>query len=242
MSQAIYKDAWQGNGNIHVGSTTEAASFQANFTEAGYYTVQFDLFIPPTADVQQIIQPRADIEWAVEGTFVKRTMTLARGNAISGAGQGVKVKMYDYSTLRVPGTPIEYFVSAQVTKGTRPNGAGSRPPVLEADFANQRGGTSILALANTAIAGIFVPVNAGINAFKCTVVPQNTADVTAFGTSSFNGYECTLSPPSVATVVGAFNYSQFGTWQPLSPSARLLQIRNNSGVDVFLQTLWGIEG
>lgn len=242
MSRAIYKDCWQGNGKIHVGSTTEAISFQANFKEAGYYTVQFDLAIPADADTQQIIMPRAELQWSVEGTQVRREITLARGNVISGAGQGVKVKMFDFSTLRVPATPIEYFVSAQVTKGTRPNGAGSRPPILEAGPTNARGGISTAIVANTALAGWFVPVNAGINAFKVTAAPTTTSDITTFGNGAFNGYECTLSPPAAATVVGAFNYNQFGTWQPLSPAARLIQIQNNSGVECYVQLLWGVEG
>lgn len=239
MSREIpYKDAWQCNGSLHVGVETEGVSFQANFKESGYYTVQFDCNIPGPLPGNQVVFPRAEILWSVEGTFVRREVTLARGNVISGAGQGVKVKMFDYSTL-LGATPIEYFVSAQVVKGTRPNGSSSKPPILIAGpgaNTDPRGTGAMQTLAGGTTGFWSPPSNSGANSFYVLCTPSPVIVTTPLTSNDF----------SIFQEAGPFllpaNYDQFGSWIPLHPSAEVIRVRNQTADSYAVAVFWGIEG
>lgn len=234
------KKAWQGNGTLRVGSTTEAAQFQADFNEPGYYTIQFDLQLP-LLPANQLVLPRAEITWAVEGTFVRRLISLSRGNVISGAGQGVTVKMFDYSLLVAP-PDIEYFVSAQVVKGTRPNQAGSRPPILLAGIGagvDPRGANNNLQIATTAIATWFVPPDAGITGCYVLAGPSLAAATAAIPS---NGFTITQQVLSAGLVLSRTNYDQLGVWIPLNPSCQALSVQNNTPDTYDVSVIWGVEG
>lgn len=246
LVRARGKTAWQGNGLLTVGSTTEAIQFQADFPRSGYYTVQFD--VQPQADMSgsQIIFPRAEILWAVEGTFVRRLISLSRGNVISGAGQGIAVRMFDYSVNTDP-VAGHYAVSAQVTRGTRPNGASSKPPILIAGptAADPRGESGSISMAVNATRFFVMPPNSGINSFYVSAVDETAGAPTAYTNNNiWKLWQLPASGTVIPTdVVWSGNYDQFGQWIPLSPAARIVAIQNMVGnVDSRVTLMWGVEG
>lgn len=240
IKDLMTKKGWQGAGDLLVGSTTQDVTFQADFREkVGYYTVQFNLSIPSGVDPDQLILPRAELTWSVEGgSFVRRLVNLGLGNAISGTGQAVRVRMFDYSILSPGPTPISYFVSAQVTPGTRPNGV--HPPILtsrtlgtDLDARGQQASFGILAGGTATVA---IPQNAGINALIVNARTFNPADppltqqsihfTVQAGTSNLDGW----------------NYDGCNIWYPVAPAATELFIENASAANVLITPTWGIEG
>lgn len=239
LSDLLTKKGWQGSGNLLVGSTTQDVTFQADFREkVGYYTVQFNLAVPAGTDPNQVIIPRAELTWSVEGgSFVRRLVNLGLGNAISGTGQAVRVRMFDYSTLSVPG-PIEYFVSAQVTPGTRPN--GMRAPIFTsrtngADL-DARGLPSSFGMLAASTATVAIPQNAGINSM---LVNARTFDPTDPPLTQ-QSLHFTIQTGSVN--LDGWNYDACGLWFPVAPSATALFVENASAANVLITPTWGVEG
>ncbi len=232
------KKGWQGSGNLLVGSTTQDVCFQADFKEkVGYYTVQFNLSIPVNVDPLLLILPRAELTWSVEGgSFIRRLVNLGLGNAISGTGQAVRVRMFDYSNAGA--TPTEYFVSAQVTPGTRPN--GSHQPILTSrtigtngDARGQQASFGILAAGN---ATVQIPQNAGINSVLVNVRTFNPGD------PALTQNNIQITHIAGASNLDGYNYDACGLWMPVAPAATALFIENGSASSVLVTPTWGIEG
>ena len=233
-----YKRGWQGAGQLSVGNTTKDVTFQADFNQqVGYYTVQFNVALP--ANLVQLVFPRAELIWSVEGGgLIRRVINLGLGNSISGTGQAVRVRMFDYS-IGPPGNPaLDYEVSAQVTPGTRPTGA--RPPILTTRTTGPdpdvRGIAPFYQVLNTATQLIAVPQNSGVNAFLAniaavaagaSVIPQNGV----VGFILNNGFP-----------IDIFNYDGSDRWLPMPPGATHILLDNQSGITIGLGVTWGIEG
>jgi hypothetical protein len=106
-------------------------TFDACFPQPGVYTVQFEISSLIQAAGQSGQLTFADIVWSVNGTTVKRTISVISGTTISGMGESVYVKVYDASPpgseVGFPG--VSYTVTINVTPGLRP--AQSQQPYYD---------------------------------------------------------------------------------------------------------------
>ncbi len=260
MAGNIAKNCWQGNGQLTIGNTAQNVGFQADFPRSGYYTIQFDVQLPPRSRVnttepgeiaaRQLVFPRAEIFWSVEGNQVRRLINLAKGVAISGAGQAVRVRMFDYSILNINTREPNYTVSAQVVRGTRPTGAGSKPPILEVAgtlspgagaIVDDRGIASTLIIPGNNTGSWYVPNDAGVASFYLGIESSVGGVVPPYTNNDINVSQI---PAFIAGTpnLGSSNYDSFNSWIPLSPSADLVQVTNTTANAVIVTLHWGVEG
>lgn len=240
IESLLAKKGWQGSGNLLLGSTTQDVTFQADFKEkVGYYTVQFNVALPPNVASNQIVLPRAELMWTVEGGgFVRRLVNLGLGNAISGTGQAVRVRMFDYSVVNLPNPAFEYFVSAQVTPGTRPTGV--HPPIFTtrtiAPDPDVRGFGPAFGMAPASSTIVQIPQNAGVNAVLINARTFSPADAPLTQQS----LHFTLQSAGIS--LDAWSYDGCSIWFPVTPAATELFVENASAVNVLVTPTWGIEG
>ncbi len=227
-------NGWSAAGELITGVPQKALTMQANFKKRpGYYTIQFNVR-RPVAEVGQVLQTLAEVVWSVEGNSVRRLISIGDGATISGAGQGVRVKVFDNSTLAgglVTNQP--YPVSMQVVKGTRPT--QSQQPILEVSSAVAPGTTSLTPIAAGANAIFLVPENAGVTALYVAV--NNT------GPAALRSGDVAGIFASNAVGLKEFNYDACQQWIAVPPGAIQIQIFNKTAADPIAVTLtWGIDG
>lgn len=147
LDQYSNKSGWQVNGKLETYNVSQTQKLAADFSQApGQYTIQFATgpIIQPGAPAAPIVkQTKAVIKWSVEGTFVRRQISLYDGASISGVGQAVDVEIIDSSFAAAGGTHpnVEYDVSAQVAKGTRPS--QQQPPFFYLEAVSFVGAPSV---------------------------------------------------------------------------------------------------
>ena len=99
-------------------------SMQVCFSKADVYTIQFEVSSVFQVPGQSGQITFADITWSVNGTNVKRSVSVCSGTSISGVGEAVLVRVYDGSP---PGSevgigapdPASYTVTVNIAKGLR---------------------------------------------------------------------------------------------------------------------------
>jgi hypothetical protein len=233
----------------------------ANFAEPDTYTLMFNLttgnVLPvPTANqpwppplvpvpVPVIAQPTssiygvrcvATVNWKVEGNQVQRVFDIGSGVSITGVGQGVDVSIQDMTyTVNGPAN-VQYTVSAQVTKGTRP--ATALPPILIAttQVVPGLGNGPVIGLGPGISADFTVPPNSGINSVEITTfdttVPETEPNF--LFVQHFNGSTIASKVYSAGLQTG---------FVKLAPNATDVRIINRSGSDsAFIAVTWGIDG
>ncbi len=235
------KKGWQGSGGLVIGGDN-VVHFQADFDAPGYYTVQFDVQFPADKDIAQLVLARAEVIWNVEGNFVRRLISIGQGASISGSGQGVAVNIFDWSQALIP--PFDYFVSGQVSKGTRPTGA--RPPILQngpltavnAD-PDRRGASPNVAVASNDTITYVIPPNAGV-----TAVLVNARSAVIIGGAGLLGNDVSIQQISGigGTNLDNYNYDNCGEWIPLSAAATAVAVKNTSSAGERITLYWGVEG
>lgn len=246
------KKAWSASGTLYtpgVGAVGNGFGLQADFVEnPGYYTVQFTLDYPtvPAPFAAPVIRALAEVGWSVEGTTNRRLLHVTSGAVISGAGQGVVVKLIDDSiVVDEPFPPgLKYQAHITLVKGNRPQMAGNQPPIYQPTptgssvtiLADQLGyeipagtGTG----AGPGVVSIDVPQNAGINSVLFCVAPiQGDLPLTA----------AQLAQITLNTSAGTFDGNRLGTWIPIPPGSDAVSLVNYTNQDFTGTIVFGVEG
>lgn len=226
MTALNQKKGWSASGPIiaGAGSAGQGISLQANFEEEpGNYTVQFGIVTPDTLNLPNgvILKATAEITWSVEGNDVRRLVDCVNGMSVSGTAQGVKVVIRDNSTST---QAIEYQVSVQVVKGTRPS--VSHPPFLTGDTEF---------LANLANVEVPIPVNAGVTSVAVYVAPVPKAVIAE--------NDVMVQHHRIGGVVALNQYDPRDyQWVTIAAGANTVNLINNSGGFVLFTPVWGIDG
>lgn len=244
---------WSQAGQLICQQTSPVVTFQVCFPEANVYTVQFEISRQLSASGQSGQLTFADLEWIVNGTTVRRSVSVISGTTISGVGSSVNVKVYDASPpgseVGVPGA--KYTVTINISPGLRP--AQSQQPYY--------------AIPNPLVgAGSFF----GKNVF---VVPPASSFQVFFpqlGDVFYRNIPNTLGQPkpigatSVHVAVGSagglpilnqeaqvqidnvgllYDPRDSPQWQPIPPGAYAVTLFNNSGADTYrFSVKLGIDG
>lgn len=248
----VGKKAWSASGTLYtpgVGQQTNGFSLQANFADApGYYTLEFSLAYPnvPAPFATPLIRALAEVSWAVEGTTNRRLVHITSGAVISGAGQGVVVKLRDDSIVSEEPFPpaLPYLAHVTLVQGSRPTLANSQPPLYQPEPEGE--GLIVLAdnLSYTIPAGvgtgltpgvalIDIPQDAGVNSVLFSIQP--IAD-------ELPPTEAQLEALLLSTGSLSFEGGRFGTWLPVPPGSTTVAIRNYTNREWVGTLAFGIEG
>lgn len=115
---------WSASGMLQA-NTSKAVLLQADFGASGPFTAQFSLDQSAALNVEALpFSVTAEINWKVEGNWVRRIITLQNGTSITGIAQAVSVTIRDSGSINLG----EYRVSVQVAPGIR--GSVSSPPLF----------------------------------------------------------------------------------------------------------------
>lgn len=214
-----------------------------------YYTVQFNIQQPSLADLEVdeflSLATLAELTWSVEGNSVRRLISVQNGGIISGCGQAVRVRVFDWSRFSKLGIVQEtskfpYKVSCQVTKGTRPSAA--IPPMLTQNSLIEPGGEVFRGSSESE------SLLAGLGNAKTWQVPQNVglkslyvdADAPqAFDRTDFQIIQ--LITPGVPNAWTA-NLDQVGKFIPALPGVTQVRMVNTGASGISVNLNYGIEG
>lgn len=193
------------------------------FDRSAVYTAQIGLNVgDTTAPVQAI----AEVVWSINGTPVRRVVSVSQGCSISGVTESARVTIYD-DTPAIEGqenVQREYVALANVAVGQR--GATTLPPFLRVWSATQ----ALNASASTAVQ---VPFNAGVVGLRTSVAAAGNAGATVTMTDSqgtiYDQY--VVSPGENAEFV------------PLAPGTTIVTITNNDSANpIYISGQWAIDG
>lgn len=222
-----HKKAWSASGDLVTGNTQRAVTLQTpTFEEPDYYTLQFNLFRPANAAPTEKVAAEAEVIWTVEGNSVRRVITISSGSVISGCGNNAVVKLRDVSTNP---SGINYPVSVQITKGTRP--AVQQPPMLYGEYFTITPGNSVT---------IPIPQNAGVISAYMGIALINAGSI---GPIPNDAIKALFSVGGASLTIAGFDQMMSG-WVPVPPGADQLAIFwiNASAQDLEGSVIWGIEG
>lgn len=224
------KDGWQQSGTLFTAKPDQMVTCQANFAKAEYYTVQLAVIQTPDITAPGYIglgtyAAEADIEWSVEGSTVRRTVSLGNGVSISGTGQAVKVTLRDVSDPAIGVSP--YIVQVQIAPGTRP--AKSQPPTLQGFIVTQ-----ILGVA-PAFIDLPIPPNAG-------VISVETSGALFLLGVNFRDNTRVSHRNAFGQIIKAYDPTQEVGFVPVAPNATFVRITNLSANIFQVNFTWGIDG
>lgn len=231
---------WSVSGELLPGADDESVVLQAQFQHIGYYTVQFQLDIPPGAVGEAgSIYCLADITWTVEGNSITRRVSLGNGTTVSGMGQSVNVEIFDFSQ---PGGGARYRVTANLAPGARPT-SGSNPQLAINSWIvpveDRRGATLPQVVTPGGIITFDIPQNVGVNSVFIFAAPVNAVANSKVATEDFLNVTYNIS--FQARLQYALN-----RWIPVPPAAvQLLAALNAAFPDptgMDISPIWGIEG
>lgn len=220
-----------------------AVHLQVDFGEKNseYYTLQFSILPPPFVGEESIgIKGKAELLWTVEGNFIRRVVSVSNGQSISGLGQAVSIKITDDSFNPNDNPAVQYGVSVQVTRGTRPAYGNSQPPlfsVMEGIYQAQIGPpnpdapVTVAAGSDLAIA---VPPDCGINCFLLMIKVDGVAGI--------DDESVRVEQTSAGIIMAETSLRMANDWQPLMPGATTIVITNSSASDIIVTPLFGVEG
>jgi hypothetical protein len=266
-------NGWSASGNILVPSIPfpdgiyspqGEAKVQVAFPKPGYHTIQFSInqLTPALDDTPLnplVVRPQAEIIWTTKGNGIRRLIDVSDGTSISGTGESVYVRVTDNSFFNTTtDSNYEYSVGISVTPGTRPNTAGSQPPVKNAEHGFYgvdaepgffAGATFEITNAGTAtltnLTNIVIPQNCGINSYYLDIVVNDPAGLTPVGGQIQIVQDG--GGPGISQPISRCNYDQgVGKWIALSPGAKLIQILNGyestATPTLFGTILFGVDG
>lgn len=243
------KTGWSANGTLTTPPAPNvvpdgAVQLQIDFGEknAEYYTLEFNLL-----DLQNrndpagnsiMLRAKAEVNWSVEGNFIRRLIHVSSGTSISGLGQGVSIRITDDSENPDSDPVVTYPVSVQVSRGTRPTMGGTQPPLYvprpplptDNDPVNR---LPPYTLAATDSMEIPVPADAGVNSLLLMVHSNANA----------------LSPEDVVVqqqgtgiqlAIGDLNVCN--KFVPLVPGCNVIRVDNDHSDPIVITPIWGVEG
>jgi len=229
---------------------------QVCFPKCDVYTIQFEVShqgqLP--GQVGQLVF--ADITWIVDGTAVRRSVSVISGTTISGVGEACNVNVYDASPpgseVGIPG--LVYAITINISPGLRP--AQSQQPFFDIpnpDPADPFFGLCAFGVPAASSLVVFFPqLNTLYTGGPATAFPFANGTVKQIGATSVHvtvGSVGGAPIPDQAAQVAIQNIGRLydprnsPQWQPLPPGAFAAQLINNSVADnyIFSVTL-GIDG
>lgn len=229
---------------------------QVGFPKCDVYTIQFEVSqqaqLP--GKVGQLVF--ADITWIVDGTAVRRSVSVISGTTISGVGQACNVNVYDASPLGsevgVPGQV--YAITINISPGLR--AAQSQQPfwdIPNPDETDPFYGTCAFQVAPASSLVVFFPqLNTLFTGGPQTALPTALGTVKQIGATSVHVTVGSVGGAPIADQAAQVAIQNIGRlydprnspqWQPLPPGAFAAQLFNNSVADnyIFSVTL-GIDG
>lgn len=228
---------WSQSGNIQVGNLDKKVTLQVNFPIADYYTVQFYISPPNLRKIpalgSDLFSAEAIVTWSVEGDYVRRRITVGNGSALSGAGQGCRVEIYDSlppGLVVAPPGP-NYLASVQIAKGTRPT--GGVPPQLNGGTLDVAPGASTL---------VPVPNDAGATSVNITAAAVAGPSVSLAGGEALVRQVDFLAPGLVWKSYVPTNPCDFCPLSPFATGIELFNFFGGGGPDIRYGITYGIEG
>lgn len=225
-------------------------TLQADFQDyPAYYTVQFNIQQPDlsTLAVDEFISlsTLAEITWSVEGNSVRRLISVQNGAVISGCGQAVRVRVFDWSRFSKLGIvqsteKFPYKASCQVTRGVRPTTLV--PPMLTMNSLVEPGGE---VFKGSSESEVLLP---GLPAAKVWNVPQNVGlnsiFVDADVPDTFDRSELQIVQLIELGVPNTWvaNLDQVGKFIPALPAVKQIRMTNTSLISISVNLNYGIEG
>jgi hypothetical protein len=235
---------WSSGGKLEVGANvtgfgnvtgkSDAVGLAVNFKHPNTYTLQFftDALQHPNPS-GTAIQTLAEIIWSVSGNSVRRLISLINGTALSGSGEGVTVKIYDWSANAL--VKSLYSVGVLLAPGIRGN--FSQPPYLEIDNDFVRGNPVFTTIAAAGSAIFQIPQNAGVNSVWFSVLTNG-----GFVAIAPQNMQFIQRSPLGALTKGGDYEAITNKWWPVSPGAKDIRVFNNTANSVDVTPSWGIEG
>jgi hypothetical protein len=244
---------WSQAGPLICQQTSPTVSMQVCFPKADIYTVQFEVSRQLSASGQTGQITFADLEWIVNGTTVRRTVSVVSGSTISGVGSSLNVKVYDASP---PGSEVgvageRYTVTINVSPGLRP--AQSQQPYYAIPNPDS--------LSTFWGKNVFVP---SVGPSTLQVFFPQLGDVFYRNPPTSTGQPKPIGATSVHVVVGSLDGSPIANqeaqvqvdnlgliydprdspqWQPIPPGAYAATLINNSTGHVYRYSVkLGIDG
>jgi len=237
---------------------------QVCFPECCVYTIQFDISQQYQAlgNAGQLVF--ADINWTINGTSVRRSVSVMSGTTISGMGEAVDVRVYDGSP---PGSEVGlpgqvYAVVINIAPGLRP--AESQQPFYDIPYPENAGpfstylGTCAIPVAAASSYQLFFPqqdtfLSAG-GLFPPNRPPTTGGKLKPIGATSIHVTVGSINTPPhpilnqeaqviIDNLNRVYDPRDCPLWNPLPPGAYAATLVNNSATDpyVFSVTL-GIDG
>ena len=154
QSGSLYTNAWTrpGSGNQAVKCMVE------KFDRASIYTVQIGLNV---GDGGFPVQAEAEVIWSINGTPIRRVVSVSQGVSITGVTESARIAVYDATPIVMDGqASVEYIALINIAPG--PRAATTLPPFLRAYEA-------ALTLAAAQPTLLMVPGNAGVVGFRLSV-------------------------------------------------------------------------
>ena len=232
------KKGWSASGNLLAGGSL-GVGLAANFDEPGPYTLQFTrrFVASPVFPIYTL----AELIWSVEGNSARRLISVDTGIAISGNGQGVTVKVFDWSGVALLASNLRYDLDITCVKGLR--GSNVQRPFLEVGAIDptDRGSAVRELVAASSSVDFPVPRNAGINSLRINI-GGNTGSLPVLTGGIRIAYfagTTTLRIRQAASITDLLLLN----WEPLPPGCDRIRITNGAGNDTISVTItWGIEG
>lgn len=195
------------------------------------YTLQFSFVDTEKDTSNQDFVPtcRAIITWKVDGQHQRRVISVVSGASISGVCNAVDVSLQDIPNGGDATIGKKYKVQATLSRGLRAN--TQEPPTLTVDGSQ--------GIANGANATWNVPQDAGVTQLYVLLATGSTADVFLDTTVIVTMADNALPSPNL---LGTYYPLKCCHWVPLAPGTQRVVIFNGTGVTLFAQVLWGIDG
>lgn len=250
---SIWSRGASGNKTLTRGNPGETRMLAEHFQDkdgearAGVYTIQFSTR-PVNGAVPASQNPTstlATITWTIGGNQIRRQVSVANGQSITGVGAGCTVVVEDTTFVRpsFPDPIPDYVVTATLTPGSR-GSSGNPPTYFPANHTTLPSGaqhpenpaSGHLGLAggiNDTAALFEIPMDAGAISVQVTIGTDNN-DVANVTISQLN---------AAGSQLKTYNNSNYVGFVPLDPQAVAVQITNESTtVQPYFGLCFGIDG
>ncbi len=223
------KNGFSSFGHLRPGLQGGEVKLQPGNMLQGNYTVQFGITDPNVAlAIGNRVLLRAQIDWFVGGSSLRRIIDVGDGVSISGTADQVNVKVFDASTITSPAAVKDVDVFIQVAKGTRP--AEERPPIYSMPSET----------LGPAVTSVVVPIPANIGAISSMVAVRPNTDGAAIG--AYDIVVLQAANTAGSNILSGYDPRQTD-WTPLVAGCKALVIRTSAAAPLLIATpIFGIDG
>jgi hypothetical protein len=193
------------------------------FDRAAVFTVQIGLNV---GEGGFPVQAQATVVWSINGTPVRRVVSVSQGVSISGVTESAQVDVYDVTQQHgdVDYVSNQYVALVNIAPGVR--AATTLPPFLNVWSSTQQ----LAASAETAVA---IPPNVGAVGFRLSVSASGSA-----------GAQITMAD-SVGNAYDQYsvNPGENSIFVPIAPGSTMVVIKNSDSANpINISGQWAIDG